>query len=265
MSTFTISIKELVEQDFDFGLTADDYPILREELRGVKNPETGRWGFTQAVDDRGIPHLFGLNRKILDHYWHREIGFESEDMFRWYLNAKLRERMPYYNQLLYSETLAFDPFQTSDTRHVTESTETVADTKHENQNTTGSTDSDTQGRNVSSQFPQMMLAGNGDYASSGVDTNAQTHGASTSEATGESTRNVNTGGNVSMHITGSQGHSAALLMQYRRSFLNIELMIINDLESLFMGVLDNNDSKMNEGNDNHGPFGLGYPYFFPTF
>lgn len=263
MSTFTISIKELVEQEFDFGLTSEDYPILREALRGVKR-EDGRWDFVKETDDRGIPHFFGLNRLILDHYWHREIGFESEDMFRWYLNAKLREIMPYYNQLLYSETLTFDPFQTSDTRHITDSTETVADTRHETQDSTGTTESDTTGRNVVAQFPQMMLNQNADYATSGVDTNTQTHGSTGSTATGDSARNVSTGGNVSMHITGSQGHSAALLMQYRRSFMNVSLMIVRDLEPLFMGVLDNNDSKMNsERNDYHGPFGLGYPYFFP--
>lgn len=264
MATYTITVQQLWNEDFDFGLTPDDYPIAREELRGVLD-EDRHWQFTRVTDDDGMQHFFGLNRLIIDHYWHREIGFESEDMFRFYLNKKLREIMPYYNQLLRSETIAFDPFQTQDTSHTTESTEQVADTRHETQESTSNTETDSVGRAVSSQFPQNMLAGNGDYASSGADNNSQVKGSSDTSGTGDTSRQVNTGGTVSMHTTGSQGHTAALLMQYRRSFLNVAMMIVNDLEPLFMQVLDNNDSKMNRRDEGYGPFGLGYPYFFPTF
>jgi len=263
MATFTITVQDLWNANFDFGLTPEDYPILREELRGFIDDEK-HWQFNHVTDDASGQHFFGLNRLILDNYWHQEIGFETEDMFRFYLNKKMRQIMPYYNQLLHSETYQFDPFQTQDSTHTSATTNAENASSHDAQSTSGETTTDAKGRLVSSNFPQMLLSNDKDYASAGSDNNTQSTGSTTTQGTGDSTRQLNMTGNITSHVTGSQGHTAALLMQYRRSFLNVGMMIVNELQPLFMMVLDNNDSYMNERNEQNGPFGLGYPYFFPT-
>lgn len=66
---------------FDF-----DYPIFDENYRSV------------------------LETKILKHFYTREIGTESYGLFKLYLDSKMNEIMPYYNQLYNSELLKFDPF-----------------------------------------------------------------------------------------------------------------------------------------------------------
>ena len=76
MAKYTITIKTLIDNGFDFQL--DGYPIFDEEYR-----ET-------------------LNNNILNHYYENEIGFETAPLFRFYLNQKLNEIMPYYNQLFFS-------------------------------------------------------------------------------------------------------------------------------------------------------------------
>lgn len=83
MSKYTVTIDQLVNSGFDFGLT--EYPIFDETYR--------------------IP----LNKKIIEHYRFREIGFETPAMFRFFLNRTLNEIMPYYNDLWETTLLDFDP------------------------------------------------------------------------------------------------------------------------------------------------------------
>lgn len=51
-----------------------------------------------------------LCRKILKHYYTREIAHETVGRWKLAMNAKLNEIMPYYNQLYKSELLEFNPF-----------------------------------------------------------------------------------------------------------------------------------------------------------
>lgn len=66
---------------FDF-----DFPIFDEKYRKV------------------------LEKKILKHYYTREIGLETVGLWKLKLNTKLNEIMPYYNKLYNSELLDFNPF-----------------------------------------------------------------------------------------------------------------------------------------------------------
>ena len=76
MSKYTTTIKVLKDNNFNFGL--DSYPIFDENYR-----ET-------------------LNNNILNHYLMNEIGFETAELFKFYLNQKMNEIMPFYN-ILYSK------------------------------------------------------------------------------------------------------------------------------------------------------------------
>jgi hypothetical protein len=51
-----------------------------------------------------------LCRKILKHYYTREIAHETVGRWKLAMNTKLNEIMPYYNQLYKSELLEFNPF-----------------------------------------------------------------------------------------------------------------------------------------------------------
>lgn len=55
--------------------------------------------------------------KILLHYYQREIGFETVGLWKLKLNQKLREILPYYNQLYESEALQYDPLKNVDNYH----------------------------------------------------------------------------------------------------------------------------------------------------
>ena len=55
-----------------------------------------------------------LCKKILKHYYKREIGAETVGLWQLWLNTKLEEIMPYYNQLYQSALIQFDPLHNID-------------------------------------------------------------------------------------------------------------------------------------------------------
>ncbi len=231
MPTFTIKLSDLIEEGFDFGLS--DYPIFDNSYRE------------------------SLNKKILEHYWNYEIGQETESMFRFSLNRKMREIMPYYNQLYKSTQIEFDPLQTMNYQDLTDSIDSrtglATGTSETEESGVGDTTSTTGGksRSVSSTTPQVQLSGNEDYASSAADVNSTSDvvGNSTNSGTSNSSNNMSTNdngtGTIDRSVKGSQGIASELLMTYRASFLNIDMQIIRDLESLFMQIWDNGDEYSN--------------------
>ena len=78
--------------------------------------------YPKIFDVQNIPvyvpeHRPLLLKKILLHYYQREIGFETTGLWKLKLNTKLKEIMPYYNQLYASELLEYDPLQNVNNWH----------------------------------------------------------------------------------------------------------------------------------------------------
>ena len=89
--------------------------------------------------------------KILLHYYQREIGFETVGLWKLKINQKLREILPYYNQLYASEELEYNPLQNVDNQHT--HTGTATEDKTETRNLTTVDDG-------SSSFDRNMSRGN---------------------------------------------------------------------------------------------------------
>lgn len=74
--------------------------------------------------------------KILQHYYTREICAETVGLWKFWLNQRMRDIMPYYNKLYETEQLKFDPLHEVDfTRTITENN---TDIKSGNSNTSSS-------------------------------------------------------------------------------------------------------------------------------
>lgn len=211
MATFTIELYRLVESGTDIGLNS--YPIFDEAYRN------------------------GLNQKIKDHFWNREIGFETTDEFRLHMRRKMNEIMPYYNQLYESTKIEINPLLTVSVTNTSEShnAQTAAAESSSTSDGTGASD----GNSVVSNFPQIQLAGNADYASNGsFSKSTSSTNANSSDNSSSNSTDDNTGSSSSQGYTGSP---SALLQEYRATMLNIDLMIINELEDLFMLVWNTSD------------------------
>lgn len=224
---FTVELGSLVENGFDLGL--DKYPIFDEEYRAP------------------------LNAKIVEHFFFREIGQETPALFRRFLNRKMNEIMPFYNQLYKSALLDFDPFSNYDMRTEGSTTGTSDQSRDysrtENTNTKATSDTvndtDSTARTVVSATPQMQLSGNEDYATNLTDSNSNTaaKGTSTQDSSADSEASDTTKASSKTledyvtHVSGISGITKAqALMQFRDTFLNIDMMVIGDLNELFMGI-----------------------------
>lgn len=227
MSSFTIPLKKVIK------LTGGTVTIVN----GIRQMSGGNIGLNDyAIYDNAYrPRLNGL---IIDHYWNREIGLETIDLFQLAMRRKMNEIMPVVNKMYESLAIEFSPLSTVDI--VSEST-TEADLTNTNNTTNTSTSENSSGsRTVVMDTPQMRLAGDKDYASGATDNT----GTATVEGsvTEESTFNSDGDTTINSHTSGYQGVASDLLTRYRQSLINPDLMVIDQLEECFMSVWDTGDS-----------------------
>lgn len=83
-----------------------------EEIIAKSAPLIFDFDYPIFDDDYKIP----LEKKIIRHFYLREIGFETLGLWKLKLNDKLNEIMPYFNQLYNSELLKFNPLTDVDVK-----------------------------------------------------------------------------------------------------------------------------------------------------
>ena len=204
MAKYTITIKTLIDNNFDFKMTS--YPIFDENYR-----ET-------------------LNNNILYHYYENEIGFETAPLFRFYLNQKLNEIMPYYNELykvqkkLIDENLLLNNVNLTETLHGSNTTKTSSTSQSLNKGK--NLFQDTPQGNISQQDinAQNVYATNITLNDNSINDNSSANGSGTNEYL--KTIIGNNGGKFNIDV----------LNDIKNNLMNIDLMIINELNDLFMGI-----------------------------
>lgn len=127
MSSYTTTLRRLLDPEAN---TAGSRFVKGRYVNGVWMPaqtvkvevptgftlwETGNKAYPLIFDDpnwEGYDPSFrsALNSKIVDHYWGYEIGSETPSMFKYRINAKMREIMPYYNLLFKAQWENFKEF-----------------------------------------------------------------------------------------------------------------------------------------------------------
>lgn len=258
-----MSVSDIIEKSipkiFDF-----NFPIFDENYRGV------------------------LERKILKHYYTREIGLETYGLWKLKLDTKLNEIMDYYNQLYKSALLEFNPFYDTDLtrKRVVDTTGTnTSNTNKTNRsdtdvtmdktvsvdgtNSTEYSDTDASNNNINrknlySDTPQgaideleanryltnatidnnvenLSRKSNGE-GSNKIDSTEEQSGNTRTEVSGNENENYQSNiknlENYIEEVKGKAGGSnySKLLKEFRETFLNIDMMIINDLSDLFMNL-----------------------------
>lgn len=193
-----------------------------------------------------------LEKKILKHFYTREICEETVGLWKLRLDAKLNEIMPYYNKLYNSELLDFNPLYTAnltrkkktnyDSNRNTSNNGTVNSTSKSNGS--GNVTNTNVGLDLYSDTPQGSITNvenetyltnvrkTTDTGNSSSTTSNSTTGNVTNSDTG--TDALNSTEDYLESVIGFEGSSASdLLIKYRDTFLNIDMMVIGDLETLF--------------------------------
>ena len=230
MSKYTLQLRELFEP-----LKFNPPLYLREDIESwFKDYELSDYltqEQIQVINTAGIWNKDKLARKIVDHYYMREIGLETPTLFKHYAKVKMQEIMEEKLPLIYSSSIKYDPLVNVD---YTETFERTADN-------TGKSDSNSSNNSsslgVNSNTPQGQISKasilQGAYASS---TSATENEANINDTTNTSS---NTNEEYTKRIKGNSGVSATaqkMVEQYRQNIIAIDKDIIKELNSLFMGL-----------------------------
>jgi len=222
MAIFTATLGEVIESGFEIDLSG--YPIFDETYRE------------------------GLNAKIIEHYYFREIGMETPELFSRFLRRRMNEIMPYFNDLYRTTLHNFDPLKNYDLTTTGDSTAHGLGTQVLDRDDTTwidtESDTDSTARALVHNTPQMQLSNQEDYATNVTDNTSEAKATSNSKQTGKgadtTTRNLTDTNEYVTHVSGLSGITAAqAIMIFRDSLINIDVMVIGALGDLFMGLYSN--------------------------
>lgn len=179
----TIELREVVK-DCDIFDRCDPFPIWDENHRGE------------------------LEKKIIEHYYFRQIGFETVGRFKFYLNARMREIMPRMIKIWKTTQYKYNPIENYNMR------EKMTD------------DRSAKGEQLNkyNDTPQTKLDGllDGTYL-----TNA---GHNTEKSEGRDVHIGERSGNIGVTTT------QQMIEQERKITIDVDMMIIDELHDLFLGV-----------------------------
>ena len=219
MAKYTITIKSLIDNNFDFQMTS--YPIFDENYR-----ET-------------------LNTNILHHYYENEIGFETAPLFRFYLNQRLNEIMYKYNELykaqkkLIDEQLIFNNVNLTENLQGSNTNNTTTTGNSTSQSTNSGTSNN---KNLFQDTPQGTISNtdinNQTWATNLTLDNNVTNNSINDTSSNSGTANTNATNNYIKTIVGNNGgkFNIDILNDIKNNLMNIDLMIIDELYDLFMQI-----------------------------
>lgn len=204
-----------------------------------------------TINIQGIWNKDKLARKIVNHYFMREIGFETPALFKHYALVTMEEIMEEKLPLIYSSAIKYDPLINVD---FTETFERSQDgTLQNNASTSSNSTANSNGNSSSSELgidnktPQQRITKQnldaGAYASEVTqnDSNSNTN-SSTTLNDNTQTQNNNISSNNEEYIKKIKGNSGVsataqkMIEQYRQNIIAIDKEIIEELNTLFMGL-----------------------------
>ena len=201
MAHYTITIKSLIDNGFNFGL--QNYPIFNESYR-----ET-------------------LNNNILNYYFESEIGFETAELFKIYLNNTMALIMPKYNEMYKAQEKALE--------NILGNVDLKETAKRNNKNKINtSSNSNSDNKNLFQDTPQGRLdftdLENQNWATNYTMNKGKIN--DTSESNGENNEIYE------REIKGNNGnkYNIDILNDIKNNLMNIDMLIINELSNLFMGI-----------------------------
>lgn len=233
----------MFESKYTFELRSVCEDVTREEVeKWFSSYELSDYLTSTQITTITEANLFDKNKlakKIVNHYFMREIGFETIALFKLNVIEYMEELMEEYLPLIYSKCIEFDPLKDIDI--VREHIKSKQGESSGNVGTTSNDSTNMTSLNIRSDTPQGQISKseilNGEYAS-------QTS-SNESESTSNSNTNTNSNANSNENETyretetGSRGGintSQKLIMEYRKIIVPFEKEIINKCSVLFMGI-----------------------------
>lgn len=224
MSKYTMELREL------FTPIKYNPPIYtKEEVEGFfKDYELTDYLTDEQIEvitEAGIWSKDKLAKKIVNHYFMREIGQETIGLWKHYVKVTMDELMEQYLPMIYLFSNGYDA--------IADYTETFKRTANVDNTGSSSSNSANSGNSIgiSSDTPQGRVTKasilSGDYATSTSGTETQSAITNTTDTTS---------GSDSLEEYKKSIISQKSLENYRKNIMGIDNEIIEKLETLFMGL-----------------------------
>ena len=206
------------------------------ELREIVESGVDIWDFDYPSFYKGDEKK-AFEKKVIDHYYFRQIGQETVGRFLHYFRAKMREIMPLYIQRYESVELFKsipDPLQSYDlTETYTRETSSSGSTSSSG---TSSEDTSNNRERRFSDTPMGSIGNIDTYMSEAEKENqsATNTGSSSAETessdTGSESYTLKRVGNIGVQPLGQE------LDVLRKSFINVDMEVIDEIKDLFLKV-----------------------------
>ena len=222
MAKYTVTIKSLIDNNFDFGLTS--YPIFDEAYRNT------------------------LNANILNYYYEEEIGLETAALFKRYLNARMQLIMPKYNIMYQAQQELLDSENIIGNVNLTETmdrdtTGSLDQTDNGNATQTGS--SSANNKNLYQDTPHGSISmetldSTNVYATNFTIDNNSNSSSVQDYSTATRDQDVSGTEDYVKTIVGNNGrkYNAEVYNNVVLNLKNIDMLIIDELSDLFMGLIN---------------------------
>lgn len=230
MSKYTVELRELFEP-----IRFSPALFTRNEVESwFKDYDLNDYLTTEqqaVITATGLWTKDKLAKKIVDHYYMREIGFETIGLFIHEAKDEMNELMEEYLPLIYSSAIQYDPLVNVDYTETFTRTENLGNQSGSSSSSSGSS------LGINSETPQGQISKSdildGRYA---TNTNATENSIDNTTNTNSSTNSLE---NYTKKMKGNSGVSATaqkMIEQYRNNIRAIDREIIKKLSILFMNI-----------------------------
>lgn len=256
MSKYTTQLRFIIEMNSEEG-----FPISQR----IEQATSKIFNFNYPIWSEDYRKI--LEKKILMHYFNKEIGLETVGLWKLYLEERLNLIMPYYNEMYLTTSNKYDWLIDVDVTETYEGNKNISgnvkdnsngeitdkgkDTSISSLNETTTGDNSKTLKSLKSDLPQANFQGL-DYGTelqedTATDNKKDTHTATSNSTidknnTTNSTTNSTTESKsqtndlftrINKGLNGSRSKTQ-LNLEYRQSLINIDKMIIDELSDLFM-------------------------------
>jgi hypothetical protein len=227
MASYTIELRKVCEY---YGRDEVENWFKSYKLEDALTPEQ-----IEAITKYNVWSKEKLASMIVDHYFMREIGFETPELFKHYAKVTMNEIMPRYLLKIYTQFLEYDPLSSVD--YVEEYTREI------NGEASGKSNSNSKnnasGLNINNDTPQTRI--NKQDLETGVYASSVNQSDTESQIEDETNTNSNSK-TIEKYTHSMKGDNGVivtnqyLVREFRELATSFNEEIINELNKLFMGL-----------------------------
>ncbi|MGN1371234.1 MAG: hypothetical protein ACI4XM_03040 [Candidatus Coprovivens sp.] len=235
MSKYTIELRKVCEI---YGRNEVEKWFKDYEITEFLSPSQ-----IETINKLNVWNKDRLAQKIVDHYFMREIGFETPYLFKHYAKVTMQELMEKMLPIIYSNSLEYDPLESVDF-DITETRKIKGEGSGTSKgNSNSDSNNNSSGLTINSDTPQGQINKeeilSGKYASNTSGSESSSNIKDNTNTSSESTSKSESIEEFTHHEYGNKGvldSYQKMILQYRDTIRAVDAEIIKELNILFMGL-----------------------------